>query len=67
MKQAAAKLRDVFANSRPLVLLDATVLEARWKGMADLESRLDEKAALWKRIAQDSDVILLHAKDRKVL
>ena len=53
IRSAIARLHELRPQARAILILDATPFESRWKGMADLEPRLMEKAALWKRITAD--------------
>ena len=63
LKQAAARLRELRPDAKAVLLLDATPFELRWKGTADLETRLTDKASLWKRMAEGTgwDIRLLRA------
>ena len=63
IKQTVAKLRESRPDAKAMLLLDATPFESRWKGMADLESRLNDKTALWRRVTAETpmDIRLLRA------
>lgn len=61
--QASARAKEKQPAARLLLLLDAAALEQRWRGMAGLQERLDEKAALWRRAAEGTgmELRILHA------
>ncbi len=68
IKAVLTKLRGVFPNARAVLLLDATALETKWKGVAGLETRLQEKAASWQRVIGDESVELAILRaDRRLL
>ncbi len=68
IKSLLLKLRGAFPNGRIVAVLDASALDAKWKGVAELETRLQEKAASWKRVIGDDSVepVVLRA-DRRLL
>ncbi len=67
-KTTLSKQRLAYPNARILVLLDAATLDLKWKGVAELETRLQEKAAAWKRVLADetAEITVLRA-DRRLI
>ena len=67
-KSTLSKQRLAYPSARILVLLDAATLDLKWKGMAELETRLQEKAAAWKRVLADetAEITVLRA-DRRLI